>query len=48
MAGDRVRILLGKGPAAETVREKLVSLKRERKLDTLGETVEFLIQRWTR
>ena len=29
-------ILLGQGPAAETVCEKLVSLKRERKLDTFS------------
>ena len=36
MARDRVRILLGQGPAAETVREKLVLLKRERKLDTFS------------
>ena len=36
-----MRILLGKGPAAEAVREKLKSLQMERKLDTLGETIEF-------
>ena len=48
MDGHRVRILLGKGPRAETICEKLSMLQREHRLETLDETVEFLIQQWER
>ena len=46
--GHRVRIPLGKGPRAEAFREKLIVLQRERRLDSLGEVVEFLMEQWER
>ena len=35
--------MLGKGPIVETVRKKLNVRQEEHGLETLGETVEFLI-----
>ena len=48
MDWKRVGILLGKGPRAEAVREKLSLLQRESRLETLGKTVKFLIEQWQR
>ena len=36
-----MRVVLGKGPRAEAVREKLRVLQGEGRFDTLGETIEF-------
>lgn len=45
---QRVRILIGKGPRAEQIREQLNCIQQERKLETLGDTIDFLIQQWRR
>ena len=43
-----MQVVLGKGPRAEAVREKLRVLQGEGRFDTLGETIEFFIEQWER
>lgn len=44
----RVRISVGTGVRAKAIRDRLNSVQRERGLRSLGDTVDFLLQQWTR
>ena len=46
--GQRVRIFVGTGPRATAISDRLHRLQRERRLPSIGDTIDFLLEQWMR